>query len=287
MTAGEQKLAAEGRAPSTVDVSRPSIARMYDYYLGGKDNFAADREAAERVLAIIPQAPVIARQNREFLGRAVRFLAESGIRQFLDIGTGLPTQDNVHQVAQRIAPDSRVVYVDNDPVACLHASYLRGCPITAIIEADVRQPEDVLGHPEVRNLIDFTQPVAVLFVAMLHCLADEDDPAGLVARFREKMAPGSYLVVSHITAEEDDKSVEQALDVYKQVGLTSLTRRSREKILGFFDGLELVEPGLVSVPDWRPVPVAAESNNRERLSTWFDPQHKLPTRVLGGVGRMP
>ncbi len=264
-----------------IDLFRPSIARIYDYFLGGKDNFPADREAAERILAVAPHVSVLARQNRAFLGRAVRFLAEAGIRQFLDVGTGLPTQDNVHQVAQRVAPDARVVYVDNDPVACVHARALRTGPTTAattaVVEADLRRPEDILGHPEVHRLIDFDQPVAVFFLAVLHCISDEDDPAGLVARFRDAMAPGSYLVVSHGLTEEP---MEQAVAEWRQAGLTGVTVRSREAILGFFDGLDLVEPGLVSLPGWRPTTAVCDP-------TWFTSQYQLPIWALCGVGHKP
>ncbi len=275
------------RAPARLDLSTPNVARMYDYFLGGKDNFPADRAAAEQVIGIVPQAPLIARQNRAFLGRAVRFLAETGIRQFLDVGTGLPTQDNVHQVAQWVAPDARVVYVDNDPVACAHARALRRSGTVAVVEADLRRPEDILGHPEVHRLIDFEQPVAVLFVAVLHCITDEDDPARTVARFREAMAPDSYLVISHFAPEDHTEAAEEVEGVYRQSGLTGVTLRSRKAILGFFDGLDLVEPGLVALPDWRPDPAACDITKKDKLARWSTTYNAIPTWLLGGVGGKP
>ncbi len=289
VTSGEQEMTGEGRVPAGIDVSMANAARIYDFFLGGKDNFPADREAAARVLAIAPQVPLIARQNRAFLGRVVRFLVEEGIEQFLDIGTGLPTEDNVHQVAQRVAPTARVVYVDNDPVACAHARALRAGPATAVVEADLRHPGDILGAPDVHRLIDFERPVAVLLVAVLHFVADEEDPAGVVARLREAMAPGSYLALSHFAPEDQAEAAEQVEGVARQAGLTGVTLRRRETILGFFDGLELVKPGLVSAPDWRPDPAgwACETLKKDKVSRWFNPHTTPPNWVVCGVGRKP
>lgn len=276
-------MAEDAAAPAGIDVSMPTIARMYDYYLGGKDNFAADRDAAERVLAVAPQARAVARQNREFLGRAVRFLAGAGIRQFLDIATGLPTQDNVHQVAQRVAPDARVVYVDHDPVACAHGRALLSGPHTTVVEADMRRPEDIIGHPATRALIDFEQPVAVLFIAALHCLTDEDDPVGVVTRFREAMAPGSYLVVSHVSIQDHVEAAQQGAAVYQQSRSTAqMTLRSREQILAFFDGFEVLEPGLVNLPDWRPTLAPAGTD----VPAWSSSRQDLPAWILACVGRL-
>ncbi len=191
-------IVAEASRPAPgIDTSVPNIARVYDYWLGGKDNFAADREAAKRQARAIPQLPWLARQNRDFLQRAVRFVASQGITQFLDIGSGLPTNQNVHEVVQQVNPGARVVYADIDPVVVSHAQALLSGRQTAAIRADVCRPDDILGAPEVRRLIDFSQPVAVLILAVLHLIPDEADPAGSVARLRDAMAPGSYLVISH------------------------------------------------------------------------------------------
>lgn len=254
--------------PAGVDPTTPNPARMYDYYLGGHDNFAADREAAEKVLAALPEGRDVFRANRAFLGRAVTFLAQTGIRQFIDIGTGLPTQDNVHQVAHRTAPDARVVYVDNDPMVLAHArALLSGPEPVTLIQADLREPDTILNHAELANLIDFNEPVAVLLVAVLHFLTDEENPAATVARFREAMAPGSYLVISHGEATPE---VRQAEKTYQSASAPGVGR-SHEQIQSFFNGFDLVPPGLVYVSQWRP-------HNHE--------DH--PNRVvLGGVGRKP
>ena len=188
-----------------IDISRPHSARMYDYYLGGKDHFAVDRETAEIAARGWPTVRVAVRENREFLGRAVNYLAgEEGIRQFLDIGTGLPSASNVHEVAQQIAPDARVVYVDNDPLVLAHArALLTSSPAgqTAYIDADLREPEKILAHPVVRQTLDFGQPIALMLVAILHFIADEEDPANIVASLLDALPPGSYLVASHVTPE--------------------------------------------------------------------------------------
>jgi hypothetical protein len=186
-----------GRPQPGIDVSIPNVARIYDYWLGGKDNFAADRDAADRQARAIPQLPWLARQNREFLRRVVRFLAGQGIEQFLDIGSGLPTNQNVHEVAQVVNPDARVVYADIDPVVVSHAQALLSGKQVAAIRADLCRPQDILGAPEVGQLIDFSQPVAVLALAVLHLLPDEAGPVAAMARLRKAMAPGSYLVISH------------------------------------------------------------------------------------------
>jgi hypothetical protein len=225
---------------------------MYDYYLGGKDHFPADRDAAEEFLKIAPFARDMARQNRAFLQRAVRFLAgEAGIRQFLDVGTGIPSQGNVHEIAHQVAPDARVVYVDNDPVVHVHANALLAGDNTAAILADLREPEAILHHPELRQVIDFDQPVAVLLVAILHFLTDQDDPAAIVGRFREVMAPGSYLVISHGTGDFAPELSARAAGVYERAK-APLVVRSSAAVKRFFEGFELVDPGLVQVSLWRP-----------------------------------
>jgi len=235
-----------------IDTSTPNPARIYDYLLGGKDHFPADRTAAEEILAAVPQARAGARENRAFLGRAVRYLAaEAGIRQFLDIGTGLPTQGNVHQIAQAIAPDAPVVYVDNDPVVHAHAAALLAGGHTVAVLGDLRQPEAILAHPEVRRVLDFGRPVAVLLVAILHFVRDEEDPAGIVARLRDGLAPGSYLVVSHATADFHPEVAAKVTAVYEQA-TAPLVLRSRDQIGRLFDGFELVAPGLVQPAAWRP-----------------------------------
>jgi hypothetical protein len=193
--------------PVEIDTSKPHIARMYDYYLGGKNHFAADRELADKVIAAIPGMRTGPRENREFLGRTVRSLAgEAGIRQFLDIGTGLPTTNSVHEVAQQVAPSSRVVYVDNDPLVLTHARALLASSRegrTAYIQADLRNPQGILSSPVVQSVIDFSQPVALLLLAVLQFIPDEDGPAGIVATLRDALAPGSYIIASHVTNEHN------------------------------------------------------------------------------------
>jgi O-methyltransferase involved in polyketide biosynthesis len=261
-----------------ITANTPNVARMYDYYLGGKDNFANDRAAADEVLAIAPATRALARANRDFLGRAIRFLSAAGIRQFIDVGSGLPTRENAHEVAQRAAPDSRVVYVDNDPVVLAHSrALLAKDQRTVIVGADMREPGDILEHPGLRDALDLSRPVAVLFVSVLHCLTDEDGPAQIVARFRERMAPGSHLVISHITAMDQTDTAERGAEVYrKKNASTAMTLRDPQQIRALFDGFELLEPGLVPLPEWRPV---------VRSVTDGVPGGALPTWFLCGVGR--
>jgi SAM-dependent methyltransferase len=247
-------VASTDEAPSGVDIRTPNIARMYDYWLGGKDNFAADRAAAEQIIAISSEPGVLrdVRENRAFLGRAVRAVAGRGIRQFLDIGAGLPTQQNVHQVAKQVNPDSHVVYVDYDPVVCTHGrALLAGNDGVAFVQADARNPRELVADPEVTDLIDFTKPVAVLLVAVLHLIRDADDPARTVAELRSLMAPGSYLILSHISTEPRPVEVAKAAAVYENA-TAGLVPRSRDQILAFLDGFELWEPGLTNAPSWRP-----------------------------------
>ncbi|GAA4221845.1 SAM-dependent methyltransferase [Streptosporangium album] len=240
--------------PPEVDPNTPSTARMYDYYLGGKDNFASDREAAERIIQLVPGTREVALANRAFLGRTVRHLAEAGIRQFIDIGTGLPTQDNVHQVAGREAPGSRVVYVDNDPIVLSHArALLADNPDTIVVEGDAREPEAILGDDEVRAHVDFGRPVAVLLVAILHFIPDDEQVAGIVASLLRPLAPGSHLVISHIYAgDHDDVTIKRGADVYARTNAGSIAARGPEHLRRYFDGLDLVEPGIVQVQAWRP-----------------------------------
>jgi S-adenosyl methyltransferase len=261
-------------APPGIDTSTPSIARMYDYYLGGKDNFAVDRAAAGKLLAIAPEIAEISRQNRAFLGRVVRFLAAAGIRQFIDIGTGLPTQNNVHQVAQAHVPGARIVYIDNDPIVLAHArALLADNPQTVVVDADLLRPETILEHPAVREHIDFDQPVAVLMIAILHFFADDDGPYDIVARLRDAIPSGSYLALSHVVSEVNPQAIDEAQEVYRSfLKRSGDARRTRADILRFFDGLEPTEPGLVYVSDWRPDDAGRAADEKE---AW----------IVGGVGR--
>ncbi|WP_106401336.1 SAM-dependent methyltransferase [Actinocorallia populi] len=262
--------------PGGIDVTVPNVARMYDFYLGGKDNYAADREAAARVLEVAPQAPALARENRAFLGRAVRFLAaEAGVRQFLDLGAGLPTRGNVHEAAREAAAETRCVYVDNDPVVLTHGrALLAGADNVDVIPGDLRRPEEILAGPRLHRTLDFDRPVAVLFSSVLHCLTDEDDPWRTVRVLGEALPSGSHLVLSHITAAEQEDAAQAGAAVYRRAS-SEMTLRRAPDIARFFDGFELLEPGLVPLPDWRPS--AALRPPRERLPTWF----------LCGVARKP
>jgi len=234
----------------------PSSARIYDFLLGGKDNYPADRAAAGQITRSLPAAATSARRNRAFLGRAVRYLAaDRGIRQFLDLGAGLPSAPSVHEVAQQAALGSRVVYVDNDPVVLAHGRHLlHGVAGTTIMEHDVREPDEILADPGLRALIDAEEPVAVLAVAVLHFIADEDDPAGIVRKLLEPFPAGSYVVVSHGTADAVPE-VREAAAVFDHA-TTPAHARTRDQILALADGLDLVEPGIVWLPQWRPDPGA-------------------------------
>jgi hypothetical protein len=237
-----------------IDVDRPSAARIYDYYLGGGHNFAVDRRIAERTIAIYPEWPLLMQANRAFLRRAVRFLVAAGVRQFLDIGSGIPIDGHVHEVARQARgnhSDIRVVYVDIDPVAVAHSrEILAGDTLTAVVQEDVRRPERILNAPEVARLLDLTQPVAVLVVALLHHLSDADDPAGVLGQLTAPLVAGSYLTISHPTSEGPHHAA-AAQEIYRRGGI-ELTLRSRVRVQAFFATFELVEPGLVWLPEWRP-----------------------------------
>jgi hypothetical protein len=247
--------AAENPVPQ-IDVTRPHTARMYDYYLGGKNHFTADRELADKVLARMPAARTAARENRAFMGRAVRFLAgEAGIRQFLDIGTGLPTTGSVHEVAQTVAPESRVVYADNDPLVLAHArALLTSSPAgrTGYIQADLREPEVILTSPQVRETLDLSQPVALMLVAILHFIPDEARPAEIVDTLLDALPSGSYLVASHGTTEHDPVGPAAGQAAYRASGVSGRARDSGEFAELAFSGLDLVPPGVVLVSEWRP-----------------------------------
>lgn len=241
----------------TIDVSKPNPARMYDYFLGGKDNFAIDRQTAEKALQSAPTIRTGARENRAFLGRAVRYLvAEAGIRQFLDIGTGLPSVNNVHEVAQSVAPESRVVYVDNDPVVLAHArALLASAPAgrTTYISADLREPEKILADPVVGRTLDFARPVALMLVGILHFLPDSEHPGLAVQTLLAALPPGSFLVASHSSAEYSSPAVETgALNAYRNAGVSFQFRAADEFAQLAFTGLEMVDPGVVLVSEWRP-----------------------------------
>ncbi|WP_309094310.1 SAM-dependent methyltransferase [Streptomyces sp.] len=242
-------------APRSIDISVPSVSRMYDYYLGGSHNFEVDREAARRAMEFMPGLPKIMQANRAFMRRAVRYAAGEGIGQFLDIGSGIPTFGNVHEVAQAARPGARVVYVDHDPVAVAHSeAVLDGNADAAVVAGDLRKPQDILSSPEVERLIDLNQPVALLLVAILHFVEDEDDPYGAVAQLGAALAPGSLLVLSHASYEGIPLPPERAggaVGVYEDIR-NPLIMRSREEIARFFEGYDMVEPGLVAMGRWRP-----------------------------------
>jgi hypothetical protein len=267
--------------PPGVDSSKPSIARVYDYMLGGKDNFAVDREASQMALRITPDGPEAARASRAFLRRVVRFLvAEAGIRQFLDIGSGLPTQGNVHEIAHEIDPTVRVVYVDNDPMVLAHSrALLADGGTTVVIQADLRDPDDILGRPEVQASIDFTRPVGLLLASILHHLHDDEGPGAIAARFRDVLPSGSYLAIAHFHnpgAEHPDAAA-KAMEVEKIFNATLGTGRwrTRDEILSYFGDLELLEPGLVPLSEWRSDP----QQKPEQSDTYYT--------FVGGVARKP
>jgi SAM-dependent methyltransferase len=238
--------------PPEVDTKRANVARVYDYWLGGSHNFLADQDVARAITAIEPNAGAFARANRTFLRRAVRFLSQVGVRQFLDIGSGIPTEGNVHEVAQQADPGARVAYVDVDPVAVAHSkALLAGNQNVAVIEADLREPENILTHQTTRRLIDLTQPTGLLLVAVLHFIADAEEPWRIVATLRDALAPGSYLVIGHATDERNPEIAQAFEKVYNRSVSTDVHVRSRAQILRFFDGFDLVEPGLVYIPQWR------------------------------------
>lgn len=235
-----------------------TAARIYDYHLGGTHNFAADRAAAKAITEMFPQVPALAQTGRAFLRRAVHYLAGAGVRQFLDIGSGLPTEGNVHEIAQQTVPDYRVVYVDIDPVAVAESlEILEGNDQATALRADVRGARSILDHPKVRGLLDFDQPVGLLLVAVLHFVPDDAEAYGAVNELVGALAPGSYVVLSHATEETSDvdpDGIKTLHDVYKRQTATPLKLRKRPEIARFFDGLEMVDPGLVWPPQWRPEP---------------------------------
>ncbi|MFJ9623984.1 SAM-dependent methyltransferase [Streptomyces sp. NPDC101181] len=242
-------------APQGIDISVPSVSRMYDFYLGGSHNFEVDREAARKAMEFLPGLPKIMQANRAFMRRAVRHAVAAGIDQFLDIGSGIPTFGNVHEVAQAADPAAKVAYVDHDPVAVAHSqAVLEGNDRAVAVAADLRGPKDILTNPEITGLLDLERPVALLLVAVLHFLEDADEPYAAVAELRDALAPGSLLVLTHASYEGIPLPREQAagtIGVYRTIR-NPLIMRSHEEIGRFFDGYELLEPGLVPMPEWRP-----------------------------------
>jgi hypothetical protein len=239
--------------PATMDVTKPSSARMYDYYLGGTHNFEVDRDAAERAIAAMPFTLHGARGNRDFLRRAVRHLVGSGIRQLLDLGSGIPTVGNVHEVAQRMDPLVRTVYVDIDPVAVAHSKViLRDNPLADVIQADMRDTEAVLGHPDVQRLINFREPVGVIMAAVLHFVPESSDPKAIVARYRDAVPARSHLVLSHMSLTGQPDFVLQRFQAVYANTTNPVVFRNWEQVLNLFDGFELVSPGLVPLQSWRP-----------------------------------
>lgn len=241
-------------APQGIDLTVPSVSRMYDYYLGGSHNFEVDREAGRRAIEAWPGLPKIIQANRAFMRRAVHYAIGEGVTQFLDIGSGIPTFGNIHEVAQSLDPDSTVVYVDNDPVAVAHSrAVLEGNERAGIVSADFRSPQDICYSTEVERLLDFERPVALMLVALLHFIEEKDDPWKTVREMSDWLAPGSLLVLSHSSADDGPRrdGGQGVRDVYRRTS-SPLLMRSRTEIKRFFDGFDLVEPGLVALPRWRP-----------------------------------
>jgi hypothetical protein len=261
--------------PAEIDTSVGHPARVWDYWLGGSDHFAADREVGNHILDAMPQLEVMARADREFLGRSVRYVAgEAGIRQFLDIGTGIPTANNTHEVAQAVAPESRIVYVDNDPIVLVHArALLTSTPagVTDYIDGDLREPDKILASAA--RTLDFDQPVAVMLLGILEFIPDDAQAYGIVSRLMDAVPSGSFLAIAHSTNEIETEAMDEAARRWNEGGSTSLTLRNREELSRFFDGLELLEPGIGSCSLWRP---AADTSYSDREVPQFC-----------GVGRKP
>ncbi|MDQ8701649.1 SAM-dependent methyltransferase [Streptomyces sp. LHD-70] len=264
--------------PDPIDTTRPHPARMYDWFLGGKDNYPVDVEMGRQLVAMDPRTLTMARANRAFMERGTGWLARQGVRQFLDIGTGIPTEPNLHQVAQRVAPESRVVYCDNDPIVLRHAeALLRSTPegVTEYLQADVREPGTIVE--QAREVLDFDRPVALSLIALLHFVSDEQGAYELVRSLMSELPSGSYLMLSHGTGEFTPDNARAATEMYRARGLT-LALRDRAEVARFFDGLELVEPGVEIVTRWRPEPGA---NGFEA------DESEGPTPGFVGIGRKP
>jgi len=254
-------LLGEGVPPSRINTDQPSPARIYDYWLGGKNNYPVDRDVAETILAMAPTTRASIRENRDFLLRAVSFLAQRGIDQFLDIGCGLPFSPNVHEVAQRVIPQARVTYVDSDPIVRAHAQALMqsgDMEHIAVLHADARDPEAIIQHADTRRVLDFGKPVGVLLVALLHFIQDYDNPAQIISRLMREVPPGSYLVISHGTADFNPSGALEATESYRAT--SSYVPRTGAAIESLFLGMPLEEPGLVPIAQWPDpsVPARAE-----------------------------
>ena len=255
------------------DTSVPHVARVYDYWLGGKDNFAADRAMGERTLQAYPNLVYSVRANRAFLARTVRFLANQGIRQFLDIGTGIPTANNTHEVAQGAAPESRIVYVDNDPIVLSHATaLLKSSPegACAYLDADLRDPDTILAGAA--DTLDFGQPIAVMLIAVMHFVGDDAEASAIMNRLMAACVPGSYVAVSHAASDIDAEQMAEMLRRFNESSPAKMRMRDHAGVAGLFDGLELVEPGLIRAAEWRP------DTDLEAAS---------PAALWGGVARKP
>jgi len=265
-----------GWASADTPFDKPSAARMYDYYLGGHHNFEIDRKMAEQAIASWPDLPLIMQANRAFLRRAVNYVIDQGIDQFLDIGSGIPTIGNVHEIAQRANKNARVVYVDVDPVTVAHSeSILQGTSSVGVIQGDIRQPAQILAHPTVRELLDFDKPVAVLMVAVLHFVIDDEEIQRSLPALRGVLTSGSYVVIAHASNEDKPRETREHETLYRQTS-TPITMRPRHAIEQFFDGFDLIDPGLVYYPLWRP-----EGPN----DLFLDQPERSPG--LAGVGRKP
>ncbi|MUL42013.1 SAM-dependent methyltransferase [Streptomonospora sp. PA3] len=243
----------EAAAPAGIDTSVPSPARLYDYYLGGKNNYAVDREMGDRIMQALPETRQSAVANRLFLGRAVDFLCEQGIDQFVDIGSGLPTQDPVHRVARRHHPRARVVYVDHDPAVRVHAEALlaEDPELTGVVQADLREPEEIYTHPQLASRLDLSRPVGLLMLAVLHFVTDDQQPYALVRRHLDHLAPGSYLAISHAESDTHPDRAGWASEKYRATS-ANLRVRTQEEIRRFFADVAPVPPGVVHLSDWRP-----------------------------------
>lgn len=262
-------------APKDVDIAKASAARLYDFYLGGSYNFEVDRELGRKVASVAPGVYDFALLNRAFLRRAVRYLQRQGIDQFLDIGSGIPTAGNVHEVAQKTDPNARVVYVDNEPVAVAHSELLlEDNPNTAAIEADLRDPDVILNHEKTRQLLDFSRPIGLLTVAVYHFIPDSDSPLALLKRYREALPSGSFLALSHVTTDVMSEQIQQLIGLYRS-SQNPVTARTRAEFTAMFEGFELVEPGVVFTPEWHP-------ESAEDVG-----EHPEQSAVYAAVGRKP
>lgn len=263
---------ADEQAPPGIDIHTPSFARVYDYFLGGKDNFASDREVADLVMQLVPEAPVVAQGNRVAIERAVRYLAAQGITQFLDIGSGLPTASNVHQYARAANPEARVVYVDNDPIVLAHGrALLTEDGVAKFIQGDLYEPEKIFADPDFASLIDPGRPIGVILAAVIHHVPDERDPRAVVRGLHDFLAPGSHIMLTHLHDSGDDPRVAEARKIL-QSGLGGSYFRGAEQILSFMDGLTVLEPGVADCTAWRPDGPAGEREH---------PLHSQMAAVLG------